>query len=110
MSVKGADPHSQVVDALREGRPIEAQYVRQGRRSMRIVWVLAISLALAALATFAMWAFRAPEATNVGPAHAAAAGQTYAEPYPSAMAKQRVSQDPTAAQRGSTSTNNGPAR
>lgn len=55
MYANGDDPHSQVMDAISHGRPIEAQYVRQGKRSMRIVWVLALSLALAALATFIMW-------------------------------------------------------
>ncbi len=55
MAANGSDPHSQVMDAIDHGRPIEAQYVRQGKRSMRIVWVLAFSTALAALVTFAMW-------------------------------------------------------
>jgi hypothetical protein len=59
MSVNDVDPHSQTVNAIEEGRPIEAQYVRQGKRNMRIVWVLVISLALAALLTFGAWIFQA---------------------------------------------------
>jgi hypothetical protein len=58
-TVMGVDPHSQAAEAVQEGRPVEAQYVRQGRRGVRIVWVLAISLALAALATFGFWALHA---------------------------------------------------
>jgi hypothetical protein len=57
MSINDVDPHSQAVNALQEGRPIEAQYVRQGKRNMRIVWVLVVSLALAALFTFGAWIF-----------------------------------------------------
>jgi hypothetical protein len=69
MSIDDDNPHAQVMDAIAHGRPIEAQYVRQAKRGMRIVWVLAISLALAALVTFGMWLLHAPRlaATNLHP-------------------------------------------
>jgi hypothetical protein len=61
MSLNDVDPHTKAQTAIEEGRPIEAQYVRQGRKNYRIVWVLAISLALAALATFGFWLGNADE-------------------------------------------------
>jgi hypothetical protein len=64
MAVKGADPHARSADAVEEHRPVEAQYVRQGRRGTRVVWILAISLALAALATFGFWLLQAPNFQN----------------------------------------------
>ena len=96
MSVNGADPHSKVMDAISHGEPIEAQYVRQGKRSMRVVWVLAISLALAALATFGMWVLRAPGLAAPG-GQQATSGNGMHQPMPAA--RQTPAQDPTAAQR-----------
>lgn len=49
------DPHSQAADAIHEGRPIEAQYVRQGRRGTHVLWIMLISLALVAVAFLAVW-------------------------------------------------------
>ncbi|MFN3352155.1 MAG: hypothetical protein ACK4Z5_00995 [Brevundimonas sp.] len=40
------DPHSKSADAVHEGRPVEAQYVRQGRGGRRILFVLFGALAL----------------------------------------------------------------
>jgi hypothetical protein len=92
------DPHSHVMDALSHGKPIEAQYVRQARVSMRVVWVLAVSLALAALATFGMWLAHAPRLAAPG-SQQAVSGRSFRQPLP--VARQTVSQDPTAARRGS---------
>lgn len=49
------DPHSQAADAVHEGRPVEAQYVRQGRRGTHVVWILVTSLALVVVALMAVW-------------------------------------------------------
>ncbi|MBC6983180.1 hypothetical protein [Caulobacter sp. 17J80-11] len=80
------DPHSRAAQAVHEHRPVEAQYVRQGRRGTRIVWVLAISLALAALATFGFWAARSPDlrATEPTPAQERGVARAWAEPAPAA--------------------------
>jgi hypothetical protein len=50
------DPHSKSADAVHEHRPVEAQYVRQGRGGSRIVRILVISVALAAILLLGMWA------------------------------------------------------
>ena len=80
------DPHTRATQAVHEHRPVEAQYVRQGRRGTRIVWVLAISLALAALATFGFWALRSPDLAATEPANARQAGdaRVWAAPPPTA--------------------------
>lgn len=49
------DPHSQAADAVHEGRPVEAQYVRQGRPGVRILWLLIISAGAAAVLLIGMW-------------------------------------------------------
>ena len=43
------DPHSRAADALHEGRPVEAQLVKQGRGGRRIVLVLIVAFVLTAL-------------------------------------------------------------
>ena len=98
----GADPHSQSADAVREGRPVEAQYVRQGRRGTHVLWILAVSLPLAVLFVWGAWALffsddfaRAP--VNNGPEVAGA--QDFNTPDRAAI--QSVEQDPTAHRRGS---------
>jgi hypothetical protein len=54
-------PHSQAASAVNEGRPVEAQYARQGRRGTRILWVLLVGVALAAIALFGSWFMKADE-------------------------------------------------
>lgn len=49
------DPHSHAADAVHEGRPVEAQYVRQGRPGVRILWLLIISAGAAAILLIGMW-------------------------------------------------------
>lgn len=48
-------PHDHSADAVHEGRPVEAQYVRQGRGGVRILTLLAISLAAVAILLLGMW-------------------------------------------------------
>lgn len=54
------DPHSRAADAVHEGRPVEAQYVRQGRGGQRILWVLAGGLALVGTAFAVLWLISSP--------------------------------------------------
>ena len=49
-------PHDKAADAVREHRPVEAQYVRGGRGGVRILAVLAVSLAAVAVLLLGMWA------------------------------------------------------
>ena len=48
-------PHDKSADAVHEGRPVEAQYVRGGRGGARILTLLAISLAAVAVLLLGMW-------------------------------------------------------
>ncbi len=48
-------PHDQAADAVHEGRPVEAQYVRQGRGGKRIMVVLIAGIALVAIAFAVIW-------------------------------------------------------
>src|SRR5688572_6269470 len=52
-------PHDKVADAVHEGRPVEAQYVRAGRGGKRILLVLLGGLALVALCFALIYAFSA---------------------------------------------------
>lgn len=49
------NPHDRAADAVREGRPVEAQYTRQGRPGVRILWLLIISAGAAAVLLIGMW-------------------------------------------------------
>ena len=48
-------PHDHSADAVHEGRPVEAQYVRQGRGGKRILMVLLGALAMVAIAVAVIW-------------------------------------------------------
>ena len=56
-----SDPHSQAADAVHEGRPVEAQYVRQGRRGTHVLWILVVSLILVIAAFLVVWLSRADD-------------------------------------------------
>ena len=49
------DPHSHSADAVADHTPIEAQYVRQGRGVVRILWLLIVSSGAAAVLLLGMW-------------------------------------------------------
>ena len=51
------NPHDRAADAVHEGRPVEAQYVRGGRPGARILLLLIVSAGAAAILLFAIWAF-----------------------------------------------------
>ncbi len=48
-------PHDKVADAVHEGRPVEAQYVRGGRGGVRILTLLIVSAGAAAILLLGMW-------------------------------------------------------
>jgi hypothetical protein len=52
-------PHDKAADAVHEGRPVEAQYVRGGRGGSRILMVLVGGLALVAICFALIYAFSA---------------------------------------------------
>lgn len=49
------NPHDRAADAVHEGRPVEAQYVRQGRGGVRILTLLIVSAGAAAILLLGMW-------------------------------------------------------
>ena len=49
------DPHSESADAVHEGRPVDAQYVRGARPGKRILWLLIVSGGAAAILLIGMW-------------------------------------------------------
>jgi hypothetical protein len=48
-------PHDKSADAVHEGRPVEAQYVRGGRGGVRILALLIVSAGAAAILLLGMW-------------------------------------------------------
>lgn len=48
-------PHDKAADAVHEGRPVEAQYVRGGRGGVRILTLLLVSTAAVAILLLGMW-------------------------------------------------------
>lgn len=48
-------PHDRAADAVHEGRPVEAQYVRGGRGGVRILTLLIVSAGAAAVLLLGMW-------------------------------------------------------
>lgn len=49
------NPHDRAADAVHDGRPVEAQYVRQGRAGVRILTLLIVSAGAAAVLLLGMW-------------------------------------------------------
>ena len=52
-------PHDKAADAVHEGRPVEAQYVRGGGKGRRILLILLVSLSLVAICFALIYAFSA---------------------------------------------------
>lgn len=48
-------PHDKAADAVHEGRPVEARYVRGGGKGRRIFMILLISLSAVAVLLLGMW-------------------------------------------------------
>ena len=94
------NPHDRAADAVHEGRPVEAQYVRGGRKGTRILLVLIGGLALVAIAYAIIYAFSAGsmDATNAndgGQAEDSAAFQTQRDEVPAADAPTTSTGQPT---------------
>jgi hypothetical protein len=49
------DPHTEAADAVHEGRPVDAQYVRGARPGNRMLWLLILSGGAAAILLLGMW-------------------------------------------------------
>lgn len=49
------DPHSEAAEAVHEGRPVDAQYVRGARPGKRILVLLIVSAGAAAVLLLGMW-------------------------------------------------------
>ena len=47
--------HDQAADAVRQGRPVDAEYVRAGRKSPRILVLLVVSTLAAAILLLGFW-------------------------------------------------------
>jgi hypothetical protein len=78
------DPHGRAATAVQEGRPVEAQYVRQGRRGTRILWLLVASTLMAALALFGIQALNSDNlaSTREDMGHTAADARAFTQDEP----------------------------
>lgn len=93
-------PHDKAADAVHEGRPVEAQYVRGGRGGVRILTLLVISLAAVAVLLLGMWflsqgGFAATNANDGDQAIDSAAFRTDAGQIPAADAPTTSTGQPT---------------
>ncbi|HYC74250.1 hypothetical protein [Brevundimonas sp.] len=93
-------PHDRAADAVHEGRPVEAQYVRGGRGGVRILALLLISLAAVAILLLGMWfvsqgGFATTNANDGDQAVDAAAFQTDPVEIPAADAPTTATGQPT---------------
>lgn len=48
--------HDRAADAVHEGRPVKAEYVRSGRPGRRVLVILTVSTITAAVGLLALWA------------------------------------------------------
>ena len=93
-------PHDKAADAVHEGRPVEAQYVRGGRGGVRILTLLLVSLAAVAVLLLGMWfvsqgGFAKTNANDGDQAVDAAAFQTDPVEIPAADAPTTAAGQPT---------------
>jgi len=65
--VTAEDPHHKAADAVHEGRPVEAQYVRGGRGGRRILLVLLAGLVLVAIGFGLMYLVWGPSLSATNP-------------------------------------------
>jgi hypothetical protein len=72
-------PHDKVADAVHEGRPADAQLVRQGRSGRRILLLLIVSAGAAAVLLLGLWAATNGRFADLEPSRAekAAEAQTF---------------------------------
>jgi len=55
MTPEQTDPHTKAADAVHEGRPVDAKYVRGARPGGRILLILVLSAGAAAILLLGMW-------------------------------------------------------
>jgi len=55
MTPEQTDPHTKAADAVHEGRPVDAKYVRGARPGGRILMILLLSAGAAAVLLLGMW-------------------------------------------------------
>ena len=107
-------PHDKVADAVHEGRPVEAQYVRAGRGGVRLLTVLIVSAGAAAVLLIGMWflsqgGFARTNANNGDQAvDSQAFSQTGDAPTPTADAPTTATGEPTSPPTGETPNVNAP--
>ncbi len=106
-------PHDKAADAVHEGRPVEAQYVRAGRGGVRILVVLLTAIGLVALCFALIYAFTAgpfaqTNANDGDQAVDAAAFQTERVDIPAADAPTTARGEPTAPPTGEAPNRNAP--
>ena len=106
-------PHDKAADAVHEGRPVEAQYVRGGRGGKRILLVLFGGLGLVALCFALIYAFSAGPlaSTNANDGDQPVDAQAYASETanpPSADAPTTATGEPTNPPTGEASNVNAP--
>ena len=106
-------PHDKAADAVHEGRPVEAQYVRGGRGGVRILTLLLVSLAAVAILLLGMWfvsqgGFAQTNANDGDQAVDAAAFQTDPVEIPAADAPTTATGEPTAPPTGAAPNVNAP--
>ena len=106
-------PHDKAADAVHEGRPVEAQYVRGGRGGVRILTLLLVSLAAVAILLLGMWfvsqgGFSKTNANDGDQAVDAAAFQTTPAEVPAADAPTTATGQPTAPPTGEAPNVNAP--
>ncbi len=93
-------PHDKAADAVHEGRPVEAQYVRGGRGGVRILTLLIVSLTAVAILLLGMWfvsqgGFAKTNANDGDQAVDAAAFQNQTVEVPAADAPTTATGQPT---------------
>ena len=106
-------PHDKAADAVHEGRPVEAQYVRGGRGGVRILTLLLVSLGAVAILLLGMWfvsqgGFATTNANDGDPAVDAAAFQTEPVEIPAADAPTTATGQPTSPPTGEAPNVNAP--
>lgn len=71
--------HDRAADAVHEGRPVKAEYVRSGRPGRRVLVILAVSTIAAAAVLLTLWAASSGVFASQDPTDAeeAAAQRTY---------------------------------
>ncbi len=107
------DPHSRAADAVHEGRPVEEQFVKQGRGGRRITLVMVGGIALTLIGFVVLYLVFAPgfsgEDANTGQQSVdAAAFQDGAVTPPAADAPTTATGEPTSPPTGEAPNVNAP--